>query len=314
MKPSPQYADKTVLITGGLGFLGSVLARALVGSGARVRVLDSLAPEGSGSPRNLADLGTTVGVIVDDIRNRDAVQRSIKGCDVVFHLAAVGTPGSQPVDWITDLDVSCLGTLHVLETVRVLAPTARVVFASSSHVYGTPEKLPVAEGAPLRPASLFGAHKLAGENYLSVYRQLHGLDSVVARLADIFGPGQRMDAAAQGTILHAIDALTRGETPAFIDGKTPYDVLFVDDAAALLAALGALPGAGGRTLNVASGVGVTGADIAAALGVKVTIGGPEKRGFIADVTALRSLGLTPATTPLPAALHRTAAWFGHDVL
>jgi nucleoside-diphosphate-sugar epimerase len=308
------YSEKTALVTGGLGFLGSLVARGLLESGARVRVIDSLAPEGTGSPRNLADLGGEIDVVVDDIRNRDAVRRIVAKCDVVFHLAGVGTPGTSAADWITDLDVSCLGTLHVLEAVRELAPGARVVFASTLRVYGAPDLLPVAETAPLAPRSLFAAHKLTGEHYLSVYRQRFGIDTVIARIADLFGPGQRVDAAPVHSILHVLDAVVRGEPVGPVDDCTPHDMLYVADAARALVALAASAEAAPGTFNVASGKGTTAAEIASIMGVTLTSTAKRERGFIADVGALRALGIEPAMTPLPDALRATAKAFGRDVL
>ena len=163
-----EWSDATVVVTGGLGFVGSAVVRALVNAGATVRVLDALLPQGGGSPRNLQGLAGRVEVIIDDTRSRDAVDRAVRGCDVVFHLAGHAGISALAPDWYSEIDSACLGTLNVLEAVRVHAPRARMIFGSALQVYGLPEQLPVAEDAPTEPVTLFGVHKLAGEKYCSV--------------------------------------------------------------------------------------------------------------------------------------------------
>lgn len=311
------YAGRRVLITGGLGFLGSALARGLTGAGARVRVLDSLLPHGGGSPRNVVDVATALDVVIEDVRSRDAVQRAVDGCEVVFHLAGPGGGGAAGGDWYTQLDIACIGTLNVLEAVRTGAPGARVVFASSHHVYGGPRVTPVAEDSPTNPHTLFGVHKLTGEKYVGLYMRTHGVDAVVARFVTIFGPRQHLAGAGAGTIGHMLDAALHGEDVLLFDGGAArQDLLFVDDAAASCAVLGMRPAASGLTVNVGTGVSTTlqevGALLVAELGrgrIRELAGRAPDDDFVADVTSLRALDALPAPRPLDAAVAETVAWF-----
>jgi UDP-glucose 4-epimerase len=215
------YAGRAVLVTGGLGFIGSHLVHRLAIAGARVRVLDSLLPLGGGSPRNLDATDRLVEVVVEDTRSRDVVDRTVTGIDHVFHLAGHGGFNALASDWYTEIDTACLGTLNVLESVRVRAPSAHVVFASSLAVYGGSAAGPLAEEARTEPDSLFGVHKLAGEKYCGVYHRRYGVRATVARLATVFGPRQRLRGAANGTLPQALDAALHGEAVGVGGGGEP---------------------------------------------------------------------------------------------
>lgn len=320
-----EYQGTRVLVTGGLGFIGSALAAALVERGARVRVLDSLLPHFGGSPRNLGSVAGQVEVILEDTRNRDAVNRAVEATDVVFHLAAPAGPGVGAGDFYTDLDVACLGTWHVLEGMRIYAPGARLVFASSHFVYARDCPCPVAEDAALRPDTLFGAHKLAGEQYVGVYHVAHGMDTVVARLTSVFGPGQRLQSAGSGSLGRALEAALHGEElPIYNGGSQVGDHVFVTDAVEALLTLGQLPAARGLTVNVGSGRGVT--LRAAAETVIKAVGrggirdvrldgtqeGPGAREFVADTRRLGALGAPVSKRSFEEAVQETATWYRGD--
>lgn len=318
---SAVYEGRRVLVTGGLGFIGSGLTRALVQRGARARVFDSLLPHCGGSPRNLGDIAARVEVVIEDTRNRDAVNAALDGVELVFHLAGSAGPGAGATDFYTDLDVACLGTWHVLEGVRLYAPGARIVFASSHHVYAPAQESPVAESAPLGPDTLFGAHQLSGERYGGVYVRAHGLDVVVARLTTVFGPRQRLQSAG-GALARALDAALHDDSvPVYGGGGQRGDYLYVTDALDALLALGLLPAARGLTVNVGSGRGVPWRDAAAAVVAAVgrgrrrdvalegAAGVSDQRDFVADVSRLRALGVAAPRRSFEDALRETVAWY-----
>jgi len=307
------YSARRVLITGGLGFIGSTLARQLVDQGAKVRVMDSLLPQSGGSLRNVDGIQRDIEIVVEDTRDRDMVYRAVEGCDVVFHLAGPSAPGTMHVDWYAELDIACLGTLHVLDAARVLAPQARIVFASSRHVYSTAARSPVKESAPTDPSTLFGVHKLAAEKYCTVYGSSHGLDTVVVRLASVFGPRQRVKGAQRGTFAHVLDAVLHGEDP-HVARDAGEDLLYVDDAAEVLARLALKPEARGQVVNVGSGQCISlreAADviIGAASPARAPSRITGKTRFWLDISRLRRLGVPLKRRNLLTALADTVDWF-----
>ncbi len=316
-----EWTGRTALVTGGLGFVGSALVRALVGAGATVRVLDALLPQGGGSPRHVSGLVAAEHLILDDVRSRDAVDTAVRGVDAVFHLA--GAPGLSALapDWFTEIDTSCLGMLHLLEAVRLRAPDARVVFASDLSVYGCQGNgMPVMEDVPLQPQTLHGVHKATGEQYCGVFHRQYGVATVVARLAWCIGPRQRLTGSANGTVANVLDAVVHDEDVVLPGGGLgPLDVLDVDDAAAALLVLGSpRTNAAGLTVNVSQGMGVTLSEVA---GLAVEVAGQGRlrhapglptSGMVADAARLRALAPNWSPRPLRTTLERTLAWYFGD--
>jgi UDP-glucose 4-epimerase len=314
---SESLAGRTVLVTGGLGFIGSALVRALAAAGARVRVLDSLLPQGGGTPRHLDGTRGDITVTIEDTRSRDVVNQVVAGCDLAFHLAGHDGISALAQDWLSEIDIACIGTLHVLDAVRVYAPRAHVVFASASAVYGQTLAAPVAEDAPTNPASLFGVHKLAGEKYCGVYRAAYGVRSTVARLGTVFGPGQRLRGAATDSLASMLDAALHDE-PVLVrhGGGALMDVLHVDDVVVALLALGARPDDDISVINVGRGQGVTTlalaeAVIAAAGEGRVELVGiaSARGGVVMDIDLLRTHGFASKPRALDEALLATVAWY-----
>lgn len=309
---------RTVLVTGGLGFLGSALVRALARAGATVRVLDSLLPYGGGSPRHLDGVGGDVTVTIEDTRSRDIVNLLVTGCDLIYHCAGHDGISALSMDWYSEIDVSCIGTLHVLDAARVYAPQAHVVFTSSSAVYGPARETPVSEDAPTEPTSIFGVHKLTGEKYCGVYRAGYGLHTTVARLATLFGPAQRLRGAGTESVAHLIDAAIHDESLRLRDqGRTHVDALHVDDAVAALVALGLRPRDSFPVVNVGNGpaltIGMLAEAIVRAAGrghlERTDLRAPNGAGLVLNVDRLRSLGIPAPTQSLDDALRATLAWY-----
>jgi UDP-glucose 4-epimerase len=254
----------TVLVTGGAGFLGSHLVDRLLDGGAAVRALDNLS---TGSLQNLqgaarrsreqADASRDtrhegrLEVVIGDIRDRELVRKATRNVDIVFHLAAV--PGAalgrvSPAELQT---VNLQGTLNVLEG-AVAEGVKRLVFASSSSVYGTPESLPVSELSPLRPESLFAASKLAAEMYCRTYGTIHLLEVVLLRYFTVYGP--RQGSATDGALIpELIEALLEKRPALPRNDATAEDLTYVDDAVAATCAAAESQGAVGQVINVGSG-------------------------------------------------------------
>jgi dTDP-glucose 4,6-dehydratase/UDP-glucose 4-epimerase len=233
------FDSKQVLITGGLGFIGSTLAGRLVDLGARVTLVDSLIPQYGGSPYNIRDLRGRVTVNVCDVRDRFALAYLISGQDYLFNLAGQTSHLDSMIDPQTDLDINASAQLSILETCRKVNPGIRLVFASTRQIYGRPEYLPVDEDHRIRPIDVNGINKLAGERYHLLYSSVYGLRATVLRLTNTYGPRMRVKDARQTFLGIWLKLLLTGESiKVFGDGSQRRDLNYVDDVvdALLLAA------------------------------------------------------------------------------
>lgn len=236
---SAPFAGRRVLITGGLGFIGSNLARELVAAGADVTLVDSLVPEYGGNLANIAGIEDQVHVNVSDVRDRYSLRYLVRGKDVIFNLAGQTSHLDSMSDPETDLEINCRAQLSILEACRANNPDARVVFASTRQIYGRPEYLPVDERHPLRPVDVNGINKTAGEWYHLLYGQVYGIGVCVLRLTNTYGPRMRVKDARQTFLGYWLRQIVAGdEIAVFGDGAQRRDFNFVDDAirAFLLAA------------------------------------------------------------------------------
>lgn len=236
---SAPFAGRRVLITGGLGFIGSNLARELVAAGADVTLVDSLVPEYGGNLANIAGIEDQVHVNVSDVRDRYSLRYLVRGKDVIFNLAGQTSHLDSMSDPETDLEINCRAQLSILEACRANNPDARVVFASTRQIYGRPEYLPVDERHPLRPVDVNGINKTAGEWYHLLYGQVYGIGVCVLRLTNTYGPRMRVKDARQTFLGYWLRQIVAGdEIAVFGDGAQRRDFNYVDDAirAFLLAA------------------------------------------------------------------------------
>jgi len=241
---------KTYLITGGAGFIGSHIAERLVRDGHNVRVLDDLS---SGHLVNLASMRDSVEFIEGDIRNTQVVNEAVKGAYVVFHEAALGSVPRSVADPVTTHQVNITGTLNVFLASRD-AGVRRVVYASSSSVYGETPVLPKREDMSPQPLSPYALSKLAGEHYASVFKHVYNFEIVSLRYFNIFGPRQDPESQYAAVIPRFITALLNGKAPVvYGDGLQSRDFTFVDNVvnANLLAA--EADGIAGEAFNVACG-------------------------------------------------------------
>jgi UDP-glucose 4-epimerase len=252
----PRHADlrsARVLVTGGAGFIGSALVGELVARGADVVVVDNLV---NGSRANLADLpADRCGLVVADIRDEAAVGKAIDGVQVVFHLACLGVRHSLHAPR-ENHEVNATGTLVVLDRARA-AGVSRFVHVSTSEVYGTAQERPMTEDHPTRPATVYGASKLAGECYARAYFQTHGFPAVVVRPFNAYGPRCHHEGDSGEVIPRfVLRALAGRPLVIFGDGAQTRDFTFVDDTASAIAAAGFAEGILGETINVGSGEAV----------------------------------------------------------
>lgn len=244
-----------MLITGGLGFIGSTLARRLVALGAEVTIVDRLMPEHGGNLRNLAGIEHRVRVNLSDVRDRHSLPVFVRGTDYLFNLAGQTSHMDAMADPETDLEINARAQLSILEACRAHNPGIRIVFASTRQIYGRPDYLPVDERHPLRPIDVNGINKLAGEEYHLLYSHVHGIRSTVLRLTNTIGPRMRVKDARQTFVGAWIRAALERVPFEVWGGAQRRDFTYVDDAVEAFLLAVARPEAVGQIYNL-GGVGV----------------------------------------------------------
>ena len=247
---SSVFAGRRVLVTGGLGFIGSNLVHALVKLGADVTVVDSLVPEYGGSLRNLVGIADRVRVNISDVRDVHSLPHFVREQDYLFNLAGQTSHMDSMSDPQTDLEINARAQLSILEACRQHNPGIRIVFASTRQIYGKPDYLPVDEKHPLRPVDVNGINKLAGESYHLLYHRVHGIRSTVLRLTNTIGPRMRVKDARQTFVGVWIKKLLSGEPIEVWGGEQLRDFTYVDDAVDAFLLAAARPEALGETFNV----------------------------------------------------------------
>lgn len=321
MAPTSSYSGSRVLITGGLGFIGSNLARRLVDSGANVTVVDSLIPEYGGNPFNVAEIRERVQVNISDVRDEHSMRYLIQGQDYLFNLAGQTSHLDSMENPYVDLDINCRAQLSILEACRKYNPSVRVVYAGTRQVYGRPMALPVDEEHLLRPTDVNGINKMAGEWYHILYDHVYNVRACSLRLTNTYGPRMRIRDARQTFVGVWIRDLLQGRPFQVWGGEQLRDFTYVDDAieAFLLAAKN--DAAAGRVFNV-GGCEVVSLRQLADLIVKLNGGGeyvvrefpPDRRridigDYFADDRLIRTELGWEARTPLATGLERTLAYF-----
>src|SRR6185295_1386566 len=226
------YDGRRVMITGGLGFIGSNLARALVPLGARVLLVDSLISEYGGNLFNIDGIEDQLRVNVADVRQQSTMNYLVQNQDVIFNLAGQVSHIDSMQDPYTDLEINCRSQLSILEACRRYNPAVKVIFAGTRQVYGRPDSLPVTEQHLVKPTDVNGINKAAGEYYHLVYNNVFGVRACSLRLTNVYGPRQLIKHDRQGFIAWFIRlALEDREIQIYGDGSQLRDFVFVDDAA-----------------------------------------------------------------------------------
>lgn len=244
------FQGSRVLITGGLGFIGSNLARRLVDYGAQVTLIDSLIPEYGGNLFNIAGIEEQVKVNISDVRDEHSMRYLVQGQDFLFNLAGQTSHLDSMHDPYTDLDINARAQLSILEACRKYNPAIKIVFASTRQIYGKPDYLPVDEKHPLRPVDVNGINKMAGEWYHILYHNVYGIRTCSLRLTNTYGPRMRVKDARQTFLGIWIKLLVEGKPFEVWGGEQLRDFTFVEDAveAFLLAASNAK--ADGKVYNL----------------------------------------------------------------
>jgi UDP-glucose 4-epimerase len=246
---------ETVLVTGGGGFIGSHLVKRLLAAGYSVRVLDNFA---TGSRSNLADVESEIELLEGDIQSYERVHNAVRGCDLVFHQAALPSVPRSVQDPLTSTAVNVTGTLNVLLASRDEA-VRRVVYASSSSVYGANPDLPKREDMATVPMAPYAVSKLAGEGYCRSFNRVYGMDTVALRYFNVFGPGQDPRSQYAAVVPNFITAFLEGRPPTVHgDGEQSRDFCFIDNTVdANLLAADAGSDVAGEVFNIACGARIS---------------------------------------------------------
>ena len=319
------FSGKRVLVTGGLGFIGSNLVRELVALGARVSVVDSLVPEYGGNRRNLAGLASRVTIHVADVRDWPRLPSLVRGQDYLFNLAGQTSHMDSMTDPITDLDINGRAQLAILEACRLHNPAIRIVFASTRQIYGKPDYLPVDESHPLRPVDVNGINKIAGESFHLLYSRVHGIASTALRLTNTIGPRMRIKDARQTFVGVWVRRLLEGQPIEVWGGEQLRDFTYVDDAVEAFLLAAARPEGVGGVFNLGGPPPISLKKLAEMLvalngGGAFTVRafpGDRKKIDIGDYFAddrliARKLGWKPRTN-LRTALARTLAYYRKEL-
>jgi nucleoside-diphosphate-sugar epimerase len=255
---SAYWDDTSVLVTGGMGFIGSSLARCLVDEGASVTILDARLPEYGANQFNIRDIEDAVDVVERDVRSRDEVEAPVREADVVYHCAAQLSRPESMSNPQKDTDINCNGLLNVLDTCAALKEHDARRFPSSQAVVGKPNTLPIAHDTPASPLDVYGANKRAGEMYCEVYERTQDVSTTAVRLTNVYGPRAQLSNSNYGVIQQFIRAAIEGEElTVFEPGTMRRDFVYIDDVVSGLLALGQNDDVVGERYLIGSGTATT---------------------------------------------------------
>jgi UDP-glucose 4-epimerase len=319
--PQP-LAGSRVLITGGLGFIGSSLARRLVADGARVTLCDALIEGYGGNPANIREIRDAVTVDASDVRDEDAMGRLVQGQDFVFHLAAQVSHVMSLSNPYPDIDINIKGTAAVLEACRKHNPRAIVVRSGTRGQYGPAVRLPVSEETPSDPRGIYEISQLTAEMICRTYTRIHGVRTVPLRLTNVYGPRAQMRHSHFGVVNWFVRLALEGRPiPIFGSGKILRDFLYVDDCVEALVLAAREPRAVGEILNVGHDRPSTFLEVAEILCELVpaarfefTEFTPERKAqepgdFVSDIAKIRRLLGWEPRVDLREGLARTVAFY-----
>ena len=254
-----------VAVTGGVGLIGSTLARRLVELGSDVLLIDNMTPEGGANFANIAAIRDRVRVNIADIRDREAMRHLLAGRDFLFDLAAQTSHLDSMKAPFDDLAINATAQLQLLETCREVAPAIVIVHAGTRQIYGRPRYVPVDEAHPLNPTDVNGVNKMAGEAFHLMFHSAYGLDTRSLRLTNVYGPGMRIKDARQNFLGIWLRRVVEGDAFEVWGGEQRRDMVFVDDAAEAFLAAALTADTRGKALNVGGDAPYSLAEIAAAI-------------------------------------------------
>ena len=242
---------KKVLISGGLGFIGSNLADRLVGDGAQVTIIDSMIPEYGGNMRNIHEISDKITVNFSDVRDPFSINQLISEQDYLFNLAGQTSHLDSMEEPFTDLDINAKAQLSILEACRKHNPDIRIIFASTRQIYGKPNYLPVDEKHPCHPVDVNGINKMAGEWYHILYHDVYGIPTSVLRLTNTYGPRMRIKDARQTFLgIWIRNLLEKKPIQVYGNGLQRRDYNYVDDVVDALLIAATRPEARGKIYNL----------------------------------------------------------------
>jgi len=245
------YTNQSVLITGGLGFIGSNLARRLVDLGARVTLVDSLLPDYGGNRFNIAGYENRLHLNIADVRDPYSMRALVQGQAVIFNLAGQVSHIDSMTDPFSDLEINARAQLSILEACRHENPDVKIVYAGTRQQYGKPDYLPLDENHLQHPTDVNGVNKLAGEWYHIVYHTAYGLRTTSLRLTNTYGPRQLMKHNRQGFIGWFVRLVVEGkEIQLYGDGQQLRDLTYVDDVVDAFLRAGASDAVNGQVFNL----------------------------------------------------------------
>lgn len=295
------FKKKKILITGGLGFLGSNLAHRLLQEGAQITVLDCLLNNHGGNLFNIADIKNDISLVKGDIRNEPLVKKLIKNQEILFNIAAQTSHTDSVKNPLLDADINNRGQINILEACRNFNPSVKIVYCSTRAVYGGNSKKNINEKTLTDPLDIYAANKLAGEFYHKIYHKVFGLHTAILRIANGYGPRAQMKSPSFGILNWFIRlAIDNQEIKIFGDGKQIRDYVYVDDIVESFLKIASSKHFKGDIFNVGSGTGVSLIDIVKRI-VRITGKGkivhvpwPDKNkkidvgDFIADIRKIRN--------------------------
>src|SRR3990167_7505927 len=224
------FANKEILITGGLGFIGSNLAIKLVGLGAKVTILDALIKGFGGNKFNISPVSNNVQVTISDMRDEKKISPAVRHKDIIFNLAGTLSHIDSMTDPFTDLEINCRAQLCLLETCRKFNPKVKIIFAGTRNQYGKALYLPVDEKHIQEPTDINGINSVAAEKYHFLYGRIYGLKAISVRMSNTYGPRHQMKHSKQGVLNWFIRLLMdRKKVELFGDGSQIRDVNYIDD-------------------------------------------------------------------------------------
>jgi len=315
-------AGKRVLITGGLGFIGSNLAIRLLREGASVTLCDAMIEGYGGNTANIREIRSEVEIDDSDVRDAEAMERLVAGKDVVFHLAAQVSHIMSLSNPYPDIDINIKGTAVLLEACRKKNPDALVVRSGTRGQYGPAVKLPVSEDAPSDPRGIYEISQLSAEMICRTYTRIHGIRTVPLRLTNVYGPRSQMKHSQFGVVNWFVRLALEGRPiPIFGSGKILRDFLYVEDCVEALLRAAEEPKAVGEILNVGHDRASTFLEVAETLvelvpeaRIEFTEFTPERRAqepgdFVSDITKIRRLVGWEPKVGLRDGLARTADFY-----
>jgi len=318
----PDLEAKKVLITGGLGMIGSTIARMLVEAGAAVTILDACIEPFGANLFNVDDVKGKISVNFSDIRDKESLKILVQDKDIVFNLAGQVSHNDSITNPYLDADINYIGHLNVLEAVRRYSPEAVVVYSGSRLQFGTVQYTPVDEGHPLNPRTPYALNKTAAENLYRYYHELYGTRCVIFRIANPYGPRAQMKHSKYTIINWFIRQAMADETlTVFGDGEQIRDYIYVDDLAKAFILAAVTPGCHGETFNIGSGVATRFKEMVQAVvgavgtGIVKTVDWPqnyvnvETGDYVSDISKLRAAIPWVPETDLETGIARTYAYY-----